>query len=122
MSAAENATYQIKPPRTSGLHKPQNVATGAAAVATAVFTGLSTDAPSGHVMVTFYALSQDVYIRFRSDNSADTTSTNGYPIPAGSEVTYWLNPNVDVYVDHIAPGGVGALRWYVCSPEFGGSK
>jgi hypothetical protein len=120
-TAAEKAYFQSLPPRVSGRQQIKNVATGNAAVSTAVFSGM-TDPPSGPVMVCLQALTQDAYVRFGTTSTTGTTSSNGYCIPAGAEAVFWMDPNVDVYMDHIAPGGVGALRWYVCSPEYMGHR
>ena len=121
MTAAEKSFYQQLPPRTStedgGRQVVVNVATGAAAVKTAIFS--MPKPPEGDCMVTFQADTNDAYIRTRSDaGAAGTTASNGIVIKAGASVRYWLSPLKDVYVDHIAPGGVGVLKWYVSSPVY----
>lgn len=69
-------------------------------------------------MITLEALSQDVYVRFKSTNStAATTSSNGRLIKAGYPgVTFYVSPTQHKYIDHIAASAGGTLKVQVSSP------
>lgn len=97
----------------------QSAVTGLAAANVDLWGGLAeADRPPGKVYVTFDALTQDCYVRFKSTNSAaGTTSANGQLIKAGAapHITYYLDPSKHVYMDVIAPGGAGTVKWQVVS-------
>jgi hypothetical protein len=107
------------PPRVGpSAQQVLSVATGLAAVSSAVFTPLAAaDRPSGKVMVTFEAVGFGVYIRLGTTVTTGTTAANGLGINAGEKVTLWLSTERDVFVDVLALG-VGTLKWYVASPEY----
>ena len=119
-TAAVKAYHQILPPKGSGQNAVQSVVTGAAAVRTSLWS--MSPAPTGKCMVTFECNTTDAYIHVQSDTgAANVTATTGMVVKAGQPgVTYWLDASVDLYVDHIAPGGAGVLKWYVASPVYDG--
>lgn len=117
-TSAEKAFYIQHPPRVSGQNVLDSAVTGAAAAASNLWGNISN--PRGKCMVTFEALTTDAFIRLRADNAASTTNANGLVVKVGTPVTFWVNPAVDLYVDHIAPGGAGRLKWYISSPVFEG--
>lgn len=120
-TAASKAFHTLSPPRPSGQRKVQSVNTAAAQDEDALWTGLSSDAPDGKVMVDFEALTETVYVFFKTGTSSLTiTTSNGIVIPAGSHRTFWLDASVDTYVEHIAAGN-GKLKWFVASTEFDGT-
>lgn len=96
----------------------QSAATAATATSSNMWSGY-VDAlpPKGKVWLELEAVTFDVYVRFSRTATTGTTTANGSIVKAGSPaVCYFIEPNVkDLFLDHISPGGVGKLKWRVCS-------
>ncbi len=123
-TSGSKAFHTVLPPTAASTANVfQSAVTGNSAAATAIFTGLSSLAPEGKVYVYFEARTTDAYIRTNSsDSSPAVTSNLGILVKADQPgISLWLDPDTDVYVEHIAPSGAGVLKWYVASPEFTGS-
>lgn len=96
---------------------------GAGASGTANFTDPLYSVPECKVWVAFEALTNDVYVRFGSSQTARTTADNGLLIKAGAtpglvaqNQRFYLTPSIHAYIDTLSTTGAGVLKWYVCSP------
>lgn len=123
-TAASKAFHTVFPPRKTGKQLVQSIATAVTAVDTSLWTGLGVDRPTGKVYVMFEARTFDVFIKFKAiDDAADCTVNNGMLVKADQPgMSFWLDSQLDLFVDFISPGGVGTLKWYVASPEFDGQN
>lgn len=122
-TSGSKAFHTVLPPTgTSTANRFQSATTGNSAAANALFTGLSDLAPEGKVYVYFEARTEDCYILLASSGSSPgVTADTGILVMADQPgIALWLDPDVHTYVEHIAPGGAGKLKWYVASPEFTG--
>lgn len=117
---AIRAFHQVLPPTNTGKQMVQSVSTANSVDVDPLFTGLGANAPTGWVYVAFEAVTTDCYIRLRSDNvNTGISSTTGMLIKAGQPaVSFWVDSDTYLYVNHIAPGGAGSLKWYVASPDY----
>lgn len=124
MSHPVDTGFKVFPPGDNSVYGGRtevvSVATGAAAVATSLWT--MTKPPEGPVKVIVEATTVDAYVRFKTTGAAGTTTSNGMVIPAGTAIMFWLDPSVHKLVDHITAGSAGLLKWYVCSPVLGAGK
>ena len=120
-TAASKAFHTLTPPRLTGQNQVESDDTSTSADEVALFSGLSTDAPTGKVMVVIEALTYDCYVVFKTGSSSATVTTaTGVVVQAGERVPFWLNPSVDTYMEHIA-AGTGKIKWFVASPEYDGT-
>lgn len=123
-TAASKAFHTVFPPRATGKQLVQSIATAAAAADTPLWTGLGIDRPSGKVYLMVESRTTDVFIKFKAaDTAADCTANNGILVKADQPaMSFWVDSQIDNFVDFIAPGGAGFLKWYVSSPEFDGQN
>lgn len=105
------------PPRVSGDQIVQSAATAAAAVSSNLWSGYTGGIPpAGKVWVVLEATGFDVFVRFSATNTTGTTAANGRICKVGVPQLFFIEPNVkDLFLDHISPGGVGTIKWHVCS-------
>lgn len=118
MSLPESLFYRRLPPTVAAADaEHQVVETSTSNAAAAAWDWTSSPAPKGKVWVMVQALTNDAYIRFRSDNVGDTTTANGWRLTAGGDPqAFYVDPVNHKYIDHISTTGAGKLRLYVCSP------
>lgn len=123
-TAASKAFHTVYPPRSDGKQAVQSAVTGAAAADANLWTGLGVNAPTGKVYLMLEAVTNDVYVVFKAtDTAAAATTSNSMIIKAGQPgVSYWVDFQLDKFIDFISPGGAGVLKWYVASPEFDGQN
>lgn len=118
---AEKTYFINLPPGASAEDPDHQVVSAATSAAAANFdwvSALGANAPKGKCFVTVEALTQPVYVRFKdraTAAAAATTTSTGRIIPAGSAVSFYVQPKKHGIIDHIA-GGVGTIKVYVSSP------
>jgi hypothetical protein len=118
---AEKTYYINLPPSASAEdaeHQVVSAVTGAAAANFDWVASLGTSAPKGKCFVTVEALTTPVYVRFKDRITAavaGTTSTNGRLIPAGSTMSFYVQPKKHGIIDHLSTGA-GNIKVYVSSP------
>ena len=106
------------PPETSGVHAVVSTTTSnAAAAAWDWVTDVGATNLPGPVWVRVIAQTNDATIRFRSDNAAGTTLTNGIHIVQNGHfpIMFYVDPVRHRYIDHISQTGAGTLQLHVCS-------
>lgn len=116
MTSAEKAFFMILPPRADATpHEVQQVSVTTSSAATSLTTGLTTaDSPRGKVMITFHAMTSDVYL-FLGGSGDTVTSTTGWRIPQDQERSYWVDLSQTTHVVHIGTASA-TLKWYISSP------
>lgn len=118
---AEKLYFINLPPSASGEdaeHQVVSAVTGAAAANFDWVSALGASAPKGKCFVTVEALTTLVYIRFKdrvTAAAAGTTATNGRIIPAGTAMSFWVQPKKHGIIDHLSTGA-GNIKVYVSSP------
>jgi len=116
------------PPRSLATDPAQawySAATALAATSTNLWSAFVPDGytgaqpPPGKVWVELQATGFDVYVRFARTGTTATTAANGSLIrvnPGSNDNKFYIDPTKDLFLDHISPGGVGVIKWRVCSP------
>ncbi len=123
MSSHETTTpHQNLPPRIAAEHDSEQVFTvntGAAAsqniwsgYAAHPVTGLKT--PDGKVWLELEAVGATAYVRFGTAASTATTAANGAGIVVGQPRRFFVNPEIDIFMDHFSGGG--SLKWRRVGP------
>ena len=80
--------------------------------------------PSGNkkVYLTVAARTADAFIALKLGTAtASVTTTTGFPIFAGTQVSGWINPNEVNDIEYITAAATGTIHWYVSSPGYEGT-
>lgn len=117
MSNSNEYTAQAQnlPPRPAGDYAVQSAATSAAAASASIWGGYALDAgglrtPQGKCWIELEAFATPAYVRFTPTATTTTTTSNGAVVAVGVPVRFYVDPTVDIFLDHIS-SGVGVLKW-----------
>jgi len=114
-----NAQAQNQPPRpatTDTTLQLFSAATAIAATSSDIWAGYPVDAgglktPQGKCWIELEAVGFAVYVRFCLTALVGTTANNGAVLSVGLPRRFYVDPTKDLFLDHISPGGVGAIKW-----------
>lgn len=124
-TSAARAAETILPPVRQGVTLSGSINTTPqynAATTTAWHSTLTLPTGNKKVYVTVAAMDQNVFVLFKNNTAAATvTSNTGWPIPAGTEKSFWVNPNEISDIEYVAAANTAIVSWYVSSPGYEGT-
>jgi hypothetical protein len=89
---------------------------------TAAKLALTLPSNKGKVYLTVTSLTATAFIALKLGNAAaGVTTTTGFPIPAGTILSGWINPNEVDNIEAITATGTATLYAYVSSPKYEGA-
>lgn len=113
-----------RPPRNSATD-PEDAVLSAATANAATSTDLwaaytdhdgTVGAPKGKVWIELEVTGFDTYVRFARTGTTATTAANGALLKVGIPRRFYIEPNEkDKFMDHLSPGGIGVIKYRVCS-------
>ena len=118
MQADQYAPSQNLPPRVASTDDEYQVfsgVTGAAASSHDLWTGYTADhatikRPAGKCWIELEATANIAYVRFSRTASTGTTVANGAVLQVGVPRRFYIQPDIDLFMDVIA-AGVGTIKW-----------
>lgn len=122
-SAARAAETILPPVRVGVTVSGMNTAVNSNnATTTAWRSALTAPTGSKKYYLTVAALTQNVFVAFKNNTATATvSSTSGWPIPAGTQQSFWINPNEISDMEYVAAANTAVVYWYVSSPGYEGA-
>lgn len=105
--------HQNRPPRsllTDPEDAVQSDTTGAGAASADIWDGYD-EVPQGKCWLELEAVTQACYVRFARTATTATTTADGFYMATGIQYRFYVDPTKDLFLDHIAPGGAGVIKW-----------
>ena len=124
-TAAGRAAETILPPVvgvTTNVSGVNTTVTSANVTTAAARSALVLPSSNAKVYVTVAAMTQNIWVGFKLGTGAATiTTSNGWPIPAGTEKSFWVNPNEVNDIEYVSSANTGVISFYTSSPKYEGS-